>query len=60
MGWGEAEARGLKEGGEAEDAERGGECHGRGRGRGRGRAEEKVGVLEMEVKGFHRVAVGTI
>lgn len=42
MGWGEAE-----------DAERGGECHGIER----VRAEEKVGVLEMEGGEIHRVAV---
>lgn len=55
VGWGQAEARGLEEGGEAEDAERGGECHGRGRVR-----AEKAGVLEMEGRGFHRVAEETI
>ena len=43
-----AEARRL-EGGEAEDAKHGGECH--------GAAEERVGILEMEGREFHRVAV---
>jgi len=55
VGRGEAEARGLEEGGETEDAERGGEGHGSGR-----VGAEKVGVVEMVERGFHRVAVGTI
>lgn len=48
LGGGVAEAQWLEEGGEAEDAERG-VCH--------GAAEDRVRVLEMEGRGFHRVAV---